>query len=51
MWLSFHPGWLFLAAPLVMLVACMLMCMFGRHGAKRVGMGCCDHTHSVDERR
>lgn len=47
MWsLFFHFGWLFLLAPLVMLVVCMLMCGFVCRPSRTGGMGCCGHHHS-----
>ncbi len=41
MWCSFHPGWLLLILPLLMMLICALMCIFGRRMCGSGMSRCC----------
>ena len=46
MWFWFHWGWLFMIVPLVMMLVCVLMCIFGRRLCGGGWSRCCGHTHN-----
>ncbi len=51
MWHWFYSGWLLLLIPLVMMFACIVMCVLARPGAARGCMGCCGRPDGGTGRR
>lgn len=41
MWSWFHPGWLLVIVPLLMMLICVLVCVFGGRMCRSCWSGCC----------
>lgn len=42
----FYSRWLFLIVPLIVIFACVLMCVIARRSCGSSWGNCCSHTHS-----
>lgn len=45
MWFWFHPGWLFLIVPFLMMFVCVLLCVVMRRLCGGCRGACCNQDH------